>query len=167
MEEQIKDARMEVKTYDKRDTFKFEIIDYPDLSGNIPTKPAYGVFTSQVFRYARICSKKNDLLKRVKSLTKKTTTETLHHQWPQAIIEEMSEETSLDHDQTGPKTSPEPHRRITESNRRITINILGIFGTSWLLSDPGIPGVTLCFCTGSYAAAGAAAAAGRRFLSTR
>ena len=30
-----------------------------------------------------------------------------------------------------------------------------------LLSHPGIPGVTLCFCTGSYAAAG------RRFLSTR
>ena len=35
-----------------------------------------------------------------------------------------------------------------------------------LLSHPGIPGVTLCFCTCSYAAAGTAAA-GRRFLSTR
>ena len=43
----------------------------------------------------------------------------------------MSKETSLDHDQTGPKTSPEPHRRITEPHRRITINILGIFGTSF------------------------------------
>ena len=53
------------------DAFKFEIINYPDLSGNIPTKPAYGVFTSQVIRYARICSKKGDLLERVKSLTKK------------------------------------------------------------------------------------------------
>ena len=42
-----------------------------DLSGNIPTKPAYGVFTSQVICYARICSKKDDLLERVKSLTKK------------------------------------------------------------------------------------------------
>ena len=39
-------------------------------------------------------------------------------------------ETSLDQDQTGPKTSPEPHRRITEPHKRITINILGIFGTS-------------------------------------
>ena len=112
--------------YDKRDAFKFEIINYPDLSGNISTKPAYGVFTSQVIRYARICSKKNDLLERVKSLTKKTTMETLHHQWPQVITEEISEETSLDHDQNGPKTSPEPHRRITEPHRRITINILGI-----------------------------------------
>ena len=71
LEEQIKDACIEVKTYDKRDAFKFEIINYPDLSGNIPTKPAYGVFTSQVIRYARICSKKVDLLERVKSLTKK------------------------------------------------------------------------------------------------
>ena len=38
----------------------------------------------------------------------------------------MSEETSLDHDQTGPKTSPEPHRRIADPHRRITINILEI-----------------------------------------
>ena len=42
LEEQIKDACIKVKTYDKRDAFKFEIINYPDLSGNIPTKPAYG-----------------------------------------------------------------------------------------------------------------------------
>ena len=35
-----------------------------------------------------------------------------------------------------------------------------------LLSHPSILGLTLCFCTGSYAAA-AAAAAGRRFLFTR
>ena len=49
----------------------------------------------------------------------KNYSETLHHQWTQVITEEMSEETSLDHDQTGPKTSPGPHRRIM-------INILGI-----------------------------------------
>ena len=62
LEEQIKDACIEVKTYDKRDAFKFEIINYPDLSGNIPTKPAYGVFTSQVVMLGSavrqmICSK--------------------------------------------------------------------------------------------------------------
>ena len=34
----------------------------------------------------------------------------------------------------------------------------------YLSSHPGIPGVTLGFCTGSYAAA---AAADRRFLSTQ
>ena len=36
-----------------------------------------------------------------------------------------------------------------------------------LLSHPGIPGMTLCFCTGWYAAAAAvAAAAGHSYLST-
>ena len=119
LEEQIIDACIEVKTCDKRDAFKFEIIKHPDLSGNIPTKPACGVFTSQVIRHARICSKKDDLIEEVKSLTKKTTTQTLHHQWYQVITEEMSEETLRDHYQTGAKTSPEPHRRIM-------INILGI-----------------------------------------
>ena len=52
--------------------------------------------------------------------SQKTNTETLHHQWSQVTNEEMSEETSLDHYQTGPKTSPEFHRGIM-------INILGIF----------------------------------------
>ena len=55
LEEQIIDACIEVKTYDKRDAFKFEIIKYHDLSGNVPTKPAYGVFISQVISYSRIC----------------------------------------------------------------------------------------------------------------
>ena len=40
----------------------------------------------------------------------------------------MTEETSLDHDQT----SPEPHRRITEPHRRITISILRIFPNYYL-----------------------------------
>ena len=79
LEEQIKDACIEVKTYDKRDAFKLEIINYPELSGNIPTKPAYGVLTSQVIHYARICSKKSDLLERVKSLTKKLLMASGHH----------------------------------------------------------------------------------------
>ena len=54
----------------------------------------------------------------------------------------------------------------------ITHSLAAIFESShylnhYLLSHPSILGVTLCFCTGSYAAAAAAAAAGRRFLSTR
>ena len=109
-----------------QDAFKFEIINYPDLSGNIPTKPAYGVFTSQVIRYARICSKKADLLERVKSLTKKLLRKHYTINGLKSSLKKLSEETSLDHDQTGPKTSPEPHRRIADPHRRITINILEI-----------------------------------------
>ena len=52
--------------------------------------------------------------------SQKTNTESLHLQWSQVISEEMSDETSLDRYQTGPKTSLEPHRIIM-------INILEIF----------------------------------------
>ena len=62
---QIVDACMEVKSCDKRDAFKFVIINYPDLSGNILTKPAYGVFISQVIGYAKIWSMKDELIKKV------------------------------------------------------------------------------------------------------
>ena len=48
------------KTYDKRDDYKFEIVNYPDLSGNIPQGDAYGVYISQTLRYARVCCMKED-----------------------------------------------------------------------------------------------------------
>ena len=62
---------LQVKTYDKRDAFNFEIVSYPDLSGNIPAQPAYGVFTSQVIRYARICNFHQDIIDKVQLLIKK------------------------------------------------------------------------------------------------
>ena len=46
--------------------------------------------------------------------------------WQCPSVHLSVQETSLDHDQTGPKTSPEPHRRIADPHRRITINILEI-----------------------------------------
>ena len=42
------------KSYDKRDDFNFKIMNYPNLSGNVPKKPCYGVFISQLVRYANI-----------------------------------------------------------------------------------------------------------------
>ena len=42
------------RSYDKRRDFGFEIVNYPDLSGNIPVAPAYGVFVSQLFRLCKI-----------------------------------------------------------------------------------------------------------------
>ena len=44
------------KFYDKRDDFNFHITNFPFLSSNIPSSPAYGVFISQLIRYARACS---------------------------------------------------------------------------------------------------------------
>ena len=65
LEEEITDNTIHVKTYDKRDAFKFEIVNYPDLSGNIPRKPAYGIYSSQIIRYARSCSREQDLITRI------------------------------------------------------------------------------------------------------
>ena len=40
----------------KRDAFNFHITNFPFLRSNIPSSPAYGVFISQLIRYARACS---------------------------------------------------------------------------------------------------------------
>ena len=71
MEEEIKDKTIVVNTFDKRDAFKFENVNYPDMTGNIPRRPTYGIYPSQIIRYARICSRKEDLILQVKDLTRK------------------------------------------------------------------------------------------------
>ena len=40
--------------YDKRRDYDFEVISYPFLDGNIPKGQSYGVFISQLVRFARI-----------------------------------------------------------------------------------------------------------------
>ena len=42
---------------DKRDNFNFNIVNYPYMCCNIPTKPTYGVYISQLIRISRICDK--------------------------------------------------------------------------------------------------------------
>ena len=51
----IKAHQITYKLFDKRDSFNFRIINFPNLSGNIPNKQSYGVFTSQLIRFARCC----------------------------------------------------------------------------------------------------------------
>ena len=48
------------KLFDKRDKFKFKIVNYPDLSGNISTTCAYGVYTSELLRYSKLSSNFSD-----------------------------------------------------------------------------------------------------------
>ena len=40
--------------FDKRDAFDFDFVNFPDLSGNIPTAPAFGTYISQLIRYSRL-----------------------------------------------------------------------------------------------------------------
>ena len=60
------------KIYDKRDDFNFKIINFPNMCSNIPASPAYGVYISQLIRYARASSNYSDFLKRhlIRSLKK-------------------------------------------------------------------------------------------------
>ena len=48
-----RDKPLQVKLYDKRDDFTFNIVNFPFLSSNIPQSPAY---VSQLIRYARASS---------------------------------------------------------------------------------------------------------------
>ena len=45
-----------------RDDFDFPIVNFPYLGSNITGSPAYGVFVSQLIRYAIVCSKYEDFL---------------------------------------------------------------------------------------------------------
>ena len=49
----------------------FHITNFPFLSSNIPTSPAYGVFISQLIRYARACSSYGCFILRATRLSNK------------------------------------------------------------------------------------------------
>ena len=58
-----KSNNITTKLYDKRDAFAgFHIVNFPFMSSNIPSAPAYGVYASQLNRYARCCSNYSDFL---------------------------------------------------------------------------------------------------------
>ena len=59
------------KSYDKRKDFNFDIINYPDLKSNIPRKPSYGVFTSQLVRYCDVNSQLDNFLRDIQLLATK------------------------------------------------------------------------------------------------
>ena len=66
---------LKCKTYDKRDDFSFEIINYPYLESNIPRSPAYGVYVSRLVAFARTCSDISDFTYRHDLLAKKLITQ--------------------------------------------------------------------------------------------
>jgi heme oxygenase len=46
----------ELEVKETIDDFNFKIIHFPNMSSNIPASPAYGVYISQLIRYARASS---------------------------------------------------------------------------------------------------------------
>ena len=59
------------KIYDNRDDFNFEIVNFPFLDGDVPRSPSYGVYISQLIRFARVCSNVDDYNNRNLFLTAK------------------------------------------------------------------------------------------------
>ena len=67
----IYQGKYNFKSYDKRNDFDFEVINYPYKNSNIPTNPAYGIFTSQLVRQCRINKNAVYFKKEVGKLCKK------------------------------------------------------------------------------------------------
>ena len=68
---EIKDSTIQYQLYDKRDNFGFSIVNFPDLSGNIPTGQSYGVFISQLVRFSRCCQRFSDFKERTLRLVER------------------------------------------------------------------------------------------------
>ena len=66
-------APFHISVYDKREDFDFRIVNFPFMDSNIPfffpATPAYGVYISQLVRYARICTAKADFMHRLRRLS--------------------------------------------------------------------------------------------------
>ena len=59
------------KIYDKRDDFDFEIVNFLFLDVDVPRSTSYGVYISQLIRFARASSYVTDFNTRNKLLTQK------------------------------------------------------------------------------------------------
>ena len=67
----IEDKTITTKTYDKRDAFPFEIINYPNMDSNIPQNQAYGVLVSESLRHFKNCTLLIDATDRILTLQQK------------------------------------------------------------------------------------------------
>ena len=61
--------------YDKRDDFRFRIVNLPWLSGDVPRLPSYGIYISQLVRFARCCTSVLDLHSKNLKITSKLLTQ--------------------------------------------------------------------------------------------
>ena len=53
------------KIYDKRDDFDFGIVNFAFLDGDVPRRASFGVYISQLIRFARVCSHIEDLTREI------------------------------------------------------------------------------------------------------
>ena len=54
------EGQLSTRLYNKHHDFDFHVVNFPFLSSSIPSGPSYGVYISQLIRYARCFSHHND-----------------------------------------------------------------------------------------------------------
>jgi hypothetical protein len=64
-------GKFRVTLYDKRKNYSFNVISYPFLDGNIPKNLSYGVFVSQLVRFAKINTTEEGFYSNISDLVKK------------------------------------------------------------------------------------------------
>ena len=57
----ISDGFVKIKVYDKRDDSDFDIVNFIFLDGDVPRSASYGVYISQLIRFARVSSHVDDI----------------------------------------------------------------------------------------------------------
>ena len=62
-------TKYETQIYDKRDDYDSDIVNFPFLDGDVPRSTSYGVYISQLIRFARASSCAADFNTRNKLLT--------------------------------------------------------------------------------------------------
>ena len=67
----IHNDTVSTKIYDKRDDFDFDIVNFSFFDGDVPRRPSYGVYITQLIRFARASSHVNDFNNRNKFLKAK------------------------------------------------------------------------------------------------
>ena len=67
----ISKGTVSTKIYDEPDDFDFDIVNFPFLDGDVPRRTSYGVYISQLIRFARASSNLNNFNYRNKALTAK------------------------------------------------------------------------------------------------
>ena len=68
-------SNIHTSVYDKRDDFGFPIVNSPWLSGDVPRLPSYGIYISQLVRFARCCTSVFDFHSKNLQITSKLLTQ--------------------------------------------------------------------------------------------
>ena len=71
----ISNSTVSTEIYDKRDDFDFDIVNFPFLDGDVPRRSSYGVYISQLIRFARASSNVSDFNCWNKALTASLTSD--------------------------------------------------------------------------------------------